>query len=540
MKKNLPITQNEVRLPQGKYIVSRTTIKGVITDVNDVFVQVSGFSREELIGQSHNIVRHPDMPQAAFKNLWDTLKKGQPWRGVVKNRCKNGDFYWVDALVIPLRENRQLVGYTSVRKIPTRSQIAAAEQLYAALNAGRIELPAPGRQRGLSLRLSQGLSVAAMLVAQALLLAMVASWYQRAAITPAQAALLAAGLFVSMVAAVWTGIQQKTVLQAIKDSLHELDALAQGVLTADVAQGGHHEIGRINTDILVAQTHLKALVSDISDASEVVGTNVSHVAVEMRRARDVSTMQTAAAGNIAAAVEELSCSVKEIARNAENASTAVDASQDLIHQAMHMIDESQAASQSVVLSVSEAGKTMAALFQSISAIDRVSQVIREIADQTNLLALNAAIEAARAGDSGRGFAVVADEVRKLAERSSAQTIEITSSIQDIQKITQVALSAMELAGAQVIKTNQALSKVHGAMTSIGQHGQQVDIISKEIAEGTRQQSEASSEVASQIEGIASGIAHNSQMIADISEQCMAMNKAAAQLKKSIGRFQFID
>src|SRR5664279_3299694 len=102
MKNNQPVTSVEHFLPAGKIIVSKTDLKGLVTYANDAFVELSGFGRDELLGHSHNIVRHPDMPVEAFADLWDTVGAGRPWRGVVKNRCKNGDFYWVNALVIPV------------------------------------------------------------------------------------------------------------------------------------------------------------------------------------------------------------------------------------------------------------------------------------------------------------------------------------------------------------------------------------------------------------------------------------------------------
>jgi methyl-accepting chemotaxis protein len=130
MRVNLPITQNEQVLREGSLIVSTTDLKGRITSINTEFVQVSGFTEQELIGKAHNIVRHPDMPEEAYVDLWRTLQAGRPWTGMVKNRCKNGDYYWVLANVTPLREGETVSGYMSVRTKPSREQIAAAEGVY--------------------------------------------------------------------------------------------------------------------------------------------------------------------------------------------------------------------------------------------------------------------------------------------------------------------------------------------------------------------------------------------------------------------------
>ncbi len=132
--KNAYVSQKEVPFPQGGVLISETDTKGIITYCNDAFVGLSGYTREELIGKSHNIVRHPDMPPPAFKWLWDTLKQERPWRGMVKNRCKNGDHYWGRATVAPVIENGRIIGYVSVRRAPTRTQVVEAEALYRSLN----------------------------------------------------------------------------------------------------------------------------------------------------------------------------------------------------------------------------------------------------------------------------------------------------------------------------------------------------------------------------------------------------------------------
>ncbi|MGZ8180510.1 MAG: methyl-accepting chemotaxis protein [Methylobacter sp.] len=134
MKVNMPVTNQEIQMKKGGILVSRTDLRGVITYVNDEFVAISGYSRDELMGADHNIVRHPDMPPAAFEDLWLTLKSLRPWNGIVKNRTKSGDYYWVDANAMPVFKNGKVHEYLSVRRAPSREKIEKAEQLYRLLN----------------------------------------------------------------------------------------------------------------------------------------------------------------------------------------------------------------------------------------------------------------------------------------------------------------------------------------------------------------------------------------------------------------------
>ncbi len=148
MKKNLPVTEVEVTFSDRANILSTTDLKGAITYVNDDFIKISGFEEEELIGKNHNIVRHPDMPPAAFQMLWESLKKGKSWMGLVKNRCKNGDHYWVHAYATPIERNGAVAEYQSVRRKADKEHVHRAEWLYPQLMAGK----SPGVIRpGLSL-----------------------------------------------------------------------------------------------------------------------------------------------------------------------------------------------------------------------------------------------------------------------------------------------------------------------------------------------------------------------------------------------------
>lgn len=174
MKQNYPVTQRERQVPPGEVLVSKTDLRGVITHANSTFAEVSGYRLDELVGQAHNLVRHPDVPPQIFEDMWSVLKSGLPWRGILKNRAKNGDFYWVESFVMPILADRKAVGYQSVRRRARRGDIAAAEQHYKEVAAGRsVACPRGiGLDRWLSIRrgINLGLSyVAALLLAGVLI-----------------------------------------------------------------------------------------------------------------------------------------------------------------------------------------------------------------------------------------------------------------------------------------------------------------------------------------------------------------------------------
>ncbi len=135
MRQNHPITDYEVDVPDGAQLVSRTDLRGRITFINRAFIEISGFTEEELLGSPHNIIRHPHMPPAAFADLWTTIKSRQPWDGLVKNRTKSGDYYWVRANVTPVAEDGKVTGYISIRSKAGRDEIAEAERAYAAMRS---------------------------------------------------------------------------------------------------------------------------------------------------------------------------------------------------------------------------------------------------------------------------------------------------------------------------------------------------------------------------------------------------------------------
>ncbi|GBG14680.1 methyl-accepting chemotaxis protein [Novimethylophilus kurashikiensis] len=243
MKINLPVTSQEYLLTEQDTIVSTTDLKGALTYVNRDFVRISGFSESELIGYNHNVVRHPDMPPAAFQDMWNTLKAGRPWSGLVKNRCKNGDFYWVVANVTPLRENGVVTGYMSVRAKPTRAQVETAERLYklwnqnifpsppllVRLRRAMLDLPLPGKV-GASVVLPSGFLLLAIA-------AYVAQMSQAAVVT-----LLALSL-ISVIGTAWFLV--KSLVPPLDMIRRHLQTMSEGKLNVHFDIDRSDEIGRV-------------------------------------------------------------------------------------------------------------------------------------------------------------------------------------------------------------------------------------------------------------------------------------------------------
>lgn len=539
MKINLPVTQNEYPFPKGKYIVSKTDLKGLVTYGNDTFFEVSGFSPEELIGKNHNIVRHPDMPPSAFAWLWNTIKDGRPWTGVVKNRRKNGDHYWVNTLVVPVRKNDQTIGYMSVRSEPTRAQIAGAEPLYKALNASGASIPEPSSWQRISLRRKLiGLAVAMILLQ--CLGGLVGLFHESLGLSSGVInGLLQAFGALSIVVGVTLVIIQDKALTILNQITQRLDHISQGDLTDEIPIHRLDELGKLNDGLLTMQTHLKVMMAEIAGMAGTVGENAKELSHEMDGVYQQSEQQSTAVINIASTMEEVSASVRLVADSALAAADAVNESSDGLRQVTAQMQESRAASQAVVSTVSEASNTMLNLFKSIQQIGTITQGIHEIAEQTNLLALNAAIEAARAGEMGRGFAVVADEVRKLAERSRSQTDEIGRTVQAIQTATQIAVGSMDAAGEQVKKTDAQMDHTEEGLLKSAERGERISDMARHIANASGEQSKASEEVTHNTSKIAAAIESSLAILAEARNSAAKLDTTAVQLHELIDYFKYL-
>ncbi len=260
MKINEPVTDHEVKLRDGQELVTKTNLKGIITYTNPDFVEISGFSREELVGKNHNLVRHPDMPPAAFKDLWETLKLGRPWSKLVKNRCKNGDYYWVKANVTPIFHNGEIVEYMSVRTRPSQEEIEQATALYAKLKRNEASLPSPSSVTNANISAS---------VNQFAIIAIVAALLIDAALYMmgmTGAALMAGPIVAFIVMLIGANTSNGKVIKQLGEAKRHMLDISEGEYLAPIPLDQSGEAGDLKRAVKILAVKLGFEVNDAKEA----------------------------------------------------------------------------------------------------------------------------------------------------------------------------------------------------------------------------------------------------------------------------------
>ena len=521
MKKNYPVTGNELSYQDHQKIISLTDAKGIVTYVNQDFCDIAGFSEEELLKRNHNIVRHPDMPPAAFQDLWDTIKTGRPWIGLVKNRCKNGDHYWVNAYVTPVYEGDKVTGYQSVRTKPRREWVARADRLYKSLMSGKkplFKLPS------FSLRVKTFLSMALLV------------WvFVGLAVAGGAALPVMAGAGVVGAVVSWLAAQYLTrSLTKVATEAKEIYSNAVGLqVYGDAAD----EVGQIQLTMAALQARQTTLVTRMGDAAnELAGIGREASSVAQETCDDVER-QRMKLDEAASAIEQMSASVREVAENAAQTARACAEADEQAAQGGQVVQQMSESVNALVESIDQATSEIRELHQNSAEIGKLVDVIRDVADQTNLLALNAAIEAARAGEHGRGFAVVAEEVRSLAIRTQDSTEEIENVIKRMRSGVEKAAGIMAQDQERVKSTLAQADQTRLSLEAIVKSTDTIASMSTQIATATEQQSNVSTEISSNVTEITGVADDTSQAAARNLEASRRLTTTAESLSTTVRQFK---
>lgn len=481
MRVNQPVTGREQPVEISTQLITITDLRGIITFANDDFIKVAGYSRDELIGKNHNLIRHPDMPPGAFQNLWDTISSGHSWKGIVKNRCKNGDHYWVDAYVTPIKQNGKIVEYQSVRTAAPRSAITRAEKVYKQWHAG--ELPAFLRRPGFSL--------SHKLVFSCLLPALIAG-------------ALAASLNHWVVLAYLSVISVLSALCVynLTSGLRKLNLAASKISHSPVMRyiytGQQDEVGSIGFALRTRSSELRAVVARLFNNSGYLRRSKSRSDERLHEAFAYIQKQGSRVSEIQQAMHEQVNSLERVMSSTERTAAAATQSQVATRMGQEKINEVSQAISHQAIELETARQQVASLAASSEQIGTVIDVITSVAEQTNLLALNAAIEAARAGEAGRGFAVVADEVRSLAQRTHDSTQQVRSIITQLQQDTHASVEAIDKGVCASQATVALAEEMRSSLQEVLDAVNQINLLAVEVSEMTQHQSVLSEQTSRQV------------------------------------------
>ncbi|WP_295994878.1 PAS domain-containing methyl-accepting chemotaxis protein [Rugamonas sp.] len=522
MRNNSPVTDREVEVLPDQAIVSKTDLDGNISYVNPYFIAISGYDEAELIGAPQNILRHPDMPAAAFADLWATLRAGMPWTGLIKNRCKNGDFYWVKANITPIREQGRALGYMSVRVRADADQVAQATLAYRALgraggasairNGALIRAGAAGslarlRHTTLATRIWLCTSVVNLLQAAVCVLSLVG----HDGPAGAQSYLIFGATFIGLLINVflWATLRG-SVLRPLGQALRGARAIAAGDLSGSFASGATDEMGQLLRALDQMNSNLIATIRDVRNNVETMAVATRQIAAGNADLSGRTEAQAASLEQTAASVDQFSATVKQNAANSTQASALAAAASTVAVRGGAIVADVIA--------------TMDDINGSSRRIVDIIGLIEGIAFQTNILALNAAVEAARAGEQGRGFAVVAGEVRNLAQRSA-------SAAKDIKQLIEVSVGKV---GAGMVKARRAGATMEQVVGS----ARQVTAIMQEISTASREQSMGVDQVNAAIAHMDQVTQQNAALVEQAAAATASLAAEAGGLTRAVSLFQF--